>query len=112
MQTQTRSDAETLVEVLTGVGLVAVAAVFYFLGRLFDPLVLLIFGVILLLSAALQTLRGWHVFRTTWLLGGLFTLTGLLLKVFVGATLRVNWLAIALILLAIWWVYHTFLAKR
>lgn len=112
MQTRTPSDAETLVEVLTGVGLVAAAALFYFLGRLFDPLALLVFGAILLLSAAYQRARGWHVALSTWLLGGLFTLAGLGLRVFVVAVLRVNWLAIALVLLAIWWIYQTFLAKR
>lgn len=112
METRTPSEAETLVEVLTGVSLVAAAALFFFLGRLFDPLALLVFGGILLLSAAYQSSRGWHVALTTWLLGGIFALAGLGMKVFVVAVWRVNWLAIALVLLAIWWVYQTFLAKR
>lgn len=111
MDTQT-SNAETLVEMLTGVALVAAAAVFFFSGRLFDPLSMLVLGGILLVSGLFQTSRGWHVALSTWLLGIVLTLAGLGLKVFVVSVLRVNWLAIALLLIAAWWVYHTLLKRR
>lgn len=111
MDTQT-SHTETLVEMFTGVALVAAAAVFFFTGRLFDPLSMLVLGGILLASGIYQTSRGWHVAATTWLLGIVLALGGLGLKVFVVSVLRVNWLAIALILIAAWWVYNTLLKNR
>lgn len=112
MEPRTSSESETLVEVFTGMALVAAAALFFFMGRLFDPLSLLVLGGILLVSAIYQTSRGWHVALSTWVLGAIFALAGLGLKVFVVAVLRVNWLAIALFVLAAWWVYLTLLKKR
>ena len=107
-----KSDAEIRAENLTFGLLVVAAGIFAFTGRIFDPFALLIIGLILLGSAVYQTRQGWHVSLTTWGLAILLTLGGLGLKVFLVAVLRVNWLAIGLVLIGGWWLYQNVFKQR
>ena len=106
-----KSDSELKIEAVTLALIVLAAALFLLIGRLFDPLSLLIVGVVLVGSAVYQTQRGWHVSLVTWVLGGLLTLGGLGLKIFLVAVLQVNWLAIGLVAVAGWMLYRVFVKR-
>jgi len=106
-----KNDAEFRVEAATLALVVLAAGLFLLLVWLFDPLSLLVIGLIVLGSAVYQTQHGWHVSLTTWVLGGLLTLGGLGLKVFLVAVLQVNWLAIGLVVIGGWMLYQLFVER-
>ncbi len=107
-----KSEAEARAETVTLALFVLVFGLFLLAGSPFDPLALLLGGLVLLGSAVYQSRRGWPVSLLTWALGLLLTLGGLGLKVFLVAVLQINWLAIGLLLVGGWALYRAVLARR
>jgi hypothetical protein len=103
---------ERVVEAVTFGAFMLVWAAFLSLGSPNDPLALLCGGLVLLGSSVYQTRRGWHVSMTTWVLGILLTLAGLGLRAYFVTVMRINWLAIALVLIGGWWLYRAFSKRR
>lgn len=108
-----KSEAEARAENVTLALVVLVFGGFMLLGGSpFEPLALLLGGVVLLGSAFYQTSRGWHVSLITWGLGGLLTLAGLGLRLFLVAVFSINYLALGLLLIGGWVLYQNFFARR
>lgn len=95
---------ETTVEMVTAALLIIVLALFL-LGGIPQPFAMLAGGLILLGSGVYQTSRRWHVGLPTWIVGVVLTLGGLGVQMFLVATLRINWVAIALIGVGIWMLW-------
>lgn len=98
---------ETTVELITA-ALLAVVFVLYLIGVLTQGIAMLLGGLVLLGSGVYQTRHGWHVSLYTWVVGGLLTLGGIGLRVFLVGRVRINWLPIALLIVAAflawdWW---------
>jgi hypothetical protein len=100
MAKQKRSDEtqETTVELITFGALVILFALFL-LTNITDSLAMTAGGLILLASGFYQSRRGWHVSLTTWLLAGVLLAGGIGVRVFLVSYLRINWVAIALLLI-------------
>ena len=96
---------ETTIELLTA-GLLAVTFLLFLVGILHDSIAMLLGGVILLGSGAYQTSKGWHVSLVTWILGLILLLGGIGLRVYLVGALRINWLPIALLLVAAYLVWN------
>lgn len=92
---------EAKVETITAALLMLLFAVFL-LSNVGDSLVMTLAGVVLLGSGIYQTTRGWHVSLVTWLLGLVFLLGGIGVRVFLVAWLQINWVAIALAAIGLW----------
>ncbi len=107
-----KSTAEFQAESVTLAAVVLVAGFFLLTGNLFDPLGLFLVGVVLLGSAVYQSRRGWHVSLMTWVLGVLFTLGGLGMRMIVGLFFHVNLLAIALLAVGGYWLYQLLFQRR
>ncbi|MBN1963027.1 MAG: hypothetical protein JW910_00170 [Anaerolineae bacterium] len=108
-----KSESEAHAENVTLGLLILVFGVFLLLGgNPFEPLALLLGGLVLLGSAIYQTTHGWHVNLVTWALGLLLTLGGLGMRVFLVAVFQINWLAIGLLLVGGWVLYQAFFARR
>ena len=90
---------EAFVELVTA-GLLALTFVIYLLFPFGQGIAMLVGGLILLGSGAYQTSKGWHVSPFTWVVGIILTLGGLGLRLFLVGTIRINWLPIALLLVA------------
>lgn len=98
---------ETFVELITAVLLIAVFLLYLSRG-LHQGVAMLFGGLILLGSGIYQTGKGWHVSLVTWILGLILLLGGLGMRVFVGAFFNINWVPLALLLVAAyliwsWW---------
>ncbi len=87
---------EAQAELLTAALLVLVVGLFL-LGNIPESWAVLAAGLILLGSAVYQTLRGWHVSLVTWIAGGLLTLGGLGVRLYLVGVMRISWTAVALI---------------
>lgn len=107
-----KTNAEFQAESVTLAAVVLVAGFFLLTGHFFDPLGLFLVGIVLLGSAVYQSRRGWHVNLATWVLGVLFTLGGLGMKMFVFFVFQVNWLAIALLAIGGYWLYQLLFRRR
>ncbi|MFZ4814478.1 MAG: hypothetical protein ACOYL5_08085 [Phototrophicaceae bacterium] len=93
--------AETRVELFTIALLMAVLAVFLF-GNIANSLAMLAAGLVLLGSGVYQTTRGWHVSLITWILGIVFSLSGLGLRLYLVGTMNIDFVALTLIGLAVY----------
>lgn len=101
---------ETIVELITA-GLLVLVFVLYLLGALQQSVAMLLGGLVLLGSGGYQTSKGWRVSLLTWVLGVVLTLGGIGLRIFLVSRLRINWLPIVLLLIAVvyawhWWSKH------
>ncbi len=103
---ETVNQQETFVEVLTAALLLIVLALFLF-GNVNEPLAMLAGGVILLGSGVYQTSRGWHVSLITWITGIVLTLGGIGVRLFLVSVLQINWVAVALVIIAGWLILTT-----
>jgi hypothetical protein len=100
-----RDQREPLIELATAALLVLVFLLY--LSRLVpQSLALLLGGVILLGSGVYQTSKGWHVSLLTWVLGLILTLGGLGLRLFLVGVIRIDWLPVALLLVAALWLWN------
>jgi hypothetical protein len=96
---------ETFVEVITAALLIGVFALFL-IGGFHQGIALLLGGLILLGSGIYQTSKGWHVSLVTWILGLILTLGGLGLRLFLVGVIRINWIPLALILIAVYLIWN------
>lgn len=100
-----RDQRETFIELATAALLVLVFLLY--LSRLVpQSLALLLGGVILLGSGVYQVGKGWHVSLLTWVLGLILTLGGLGLRLFLVGVIRIDWLPVALLLVAALWLWN------
>jgi hypothetical protein len=102
---------EARVEMYTAL-LVILLFILFLLGRISDPLAMFVGGVILLGSGVYQTLRGWHVALTTWVVGILLFLGGIGVRMFVVAYLPINFVGVGLALAALYFVSRLFTRHR
>ncbi len=98
---------ETVVELITA-GLLVLIFLLYLIGVLNQGVAMLLGGVTLLGSGGYQTSKGWHVSLLTWIMGLVLTLGGIGLRIFLVGVIRINWLPIILLLIAVvyawnWW---------
>ncbi|NWF70088.1 MAG: hypothetical protein HXY40_13460 [Chloroflexi bacterium] len=93
----TSDPQETQIEMVTAALLVVLLALFL-VGRVEDPLAMLLGGLILLASGVYQSMRGWHVAMTTWALGIILFLGGIGVRLFLVAYVNVNYVALGLAL--------------
>lgn len=107
----TANSDEARVELYTAL-LVIVLFVLFLMGRISDPLAMLVGGVVLLGSGVYQTLRGWHVSLLTWIVGGLLFLGGIGLRVFLVAYLPINIVSVGLALVAVYAALRLFARRR
>ncbi len=101
------NNRETFIELITAALLVIVFGL-YLTRSLHQSTAMLFGGLILLGSGIYQTSKGWHVSLVTWILGLILTFGGLGMRVFVGAFFNINWVPLALIVVAAyliwsWW---------
>jgi hypothetical protein len=89
---------EATVELLTLAGLLVVLGLFLLAG-IADSLAMIAAGLVLLGSGLYQSRRGWHVSLTTWLMAVVLLLGGIGVRVFLVSVLRINWVAIVLLLI-------------
>lgn len=92
-----KNSQETTVEVITA-GLLVMIFGLLTLGNINEPLAMTFGGLILLGSGIYQSRKGWHVSLLTWILGLIFLFGGMGVRMFLVTYLRINWVAIALIL--------------
>lgn len=100
-----KNEAEARVELLT-LGALIVIFAFFWLGNIREPLAMTLGGVVLLGSGLYQSQHGWHVSVLTWALGVVLFLGGIGVQMFVVAYVRVNWVAIALVLIGIYALFQ------
>ena len=98
---------ETVVELITA-GLLVLIVLLYLIDVLNQGVAMLLGGVTLLVSGGYQTRQGWHVSLLTWIMSVVLTLSGIGLRVFLVGVIRINWLPIILLLIAVvsvwnWW---------
>ena len=96
---------ETKAEALTAGALVVILSLFL-LGNIQEPLAMTLAGTVLLGSGVYQSQRGWHVALTTWLLGGVLFLGGIGVRLFLVATLNINWVEIALVAIGAYLIWQ------
>ena len=113
MTTKTKNDQEreTQAELVT-LGLLVVIFALFLIGGLQDSLAMTAGGLVLLGSGLYQAARGWHVAVTTWVLGLILLLGGLGVRLFLVATLRINWVAIGLLLVGALIIYDNFFKRN
>lgn len=100
-----RDPRETYVELATA-ALLVVTFLLYLLRMLPQSFALLLGGLILLGSGIYQTSKGWRVSLLTWVLGLILTLGGLGLRLFLVGVIRIDWLPVALLLVAALWLWN------
>lgn len=93
-----RRDGELNIELLTGV-LMIIVLVLALIKRIDDGLAMGIGGLILIGSALYQSRQGWHVSWVTWAVGILLLLGGIGVNVFLVAHLRINYVAVGLVII-------------
>ncbi len=98
---------ETLVELITA-GLLVLIVSCFLIGVLHQGIAMLLGGADAAGSGVYQTSKGWHVSLLTWIVGLVLTLGGIGLRVFLVGVIRINWLPIILLLIAVvyawnWW---------
>ncbi|MEO8393195.1 MAG: hypothetical protein ABI700_09400 [Chloroflexota bacterium] len=98
------NNRETTIELITA-GLLAVTFVLFLIGIFHDSIAMLVGGVILLGSGVYQTSKGWHVSLVTWILGLILLFGGIGLRIAVVGVIRINWLPIALLVVAAYLVW-------
>lgn len=98
MAKRSEDSQETTVEMLTLAALIVVLALFL-LANITDSLAMTAGGLILLASGLYQSRRGWHVSLTTWLVAAVLLAGGIGVRVFLVSFVRINWVAIALLLI-------------
>jgi hypothetical protein len=99
---------ETSIELITA-GLLALTFVLFLIGIFHESIAMLLGGLILLGSGVYQTRKGWHVSLVTWILGLILFLGGIGLRFYLVGVLHINWVPIALLLVAaylIWSWWH------
>ncbi len=97
-------ERETFIELATAT-LLGMIFMFWLAGRLPQSFAMLLGGLILLGSGVYQSRRGWHVSLVTWVLGIVLTLGGLGLRLFLVSVVRINWIPMALLLIALYLVW-------
>jgi hypothetical protein len=102
---------ETQIEMITA-GVLVILLALFLLTNISDSLVMTLAGVVLLGSGMYQSSRGWHVAMTTWLLAVVLVLGGIGVRLFLVATLAINWVAIALVLIGAYILWNTIMGKR
>jgi hypothetical protein len=108
---QTSKDSrEATVELITAALLVGVFILFA-IGNIREPLAMLAGGLILLGSGVYQTTRGWHVSLITWILGVILFLGGIGVRLFLVSILQINWVFIAVGVVALYLIF-SFLGRR
>ncbi|MBI1259224.1 MAG: hypothetical protein GC204_17290 [Chloroflexi bacterium] len=105
------NNRETTIELITA-ALLAVIFVLFMLRIFNEGIAMLLGGVILLGSGAYQTSRGWHVSLVTWILGLILALGGIGLRFYLVGVLRINWIPIALLLVALYLVWNWWRKRR
>ena len=105
MKMKNDETGEAQAEVITA-GLLMLVLGGFMLGSLGDQLAMLAGGLVLLGSGVYQTTRGWHVGLPTWILGGVLTLGGLGTRMFLVTYTRINFVAITLILMGIYFMFQ------
>lgn len=103
--------AEAQVEMITA-GLLVVIFALYWLGNLREPLAMTLGGLILLGSGVYQSRRGWHVAITTWLLGLILFFGGIGVRMFLVTYLRINWVALGLLLVGGYIIWENIFKRR
>ena len=88
--------AESRIEMLT-LGVLVVILSLFLVGKVEEPLAMTLGGIVLLGSGFYQSSKGWHVAVSTWLLGVVLLLAGIGVRLFLVATVNINWVAIALV---------------
>ena len=101
---------EAQAEVITAALLMLVLGGFM-LGTLRDNWAMLAGGLILLGSGVYQTQRGWHVGLPTWILGVVLTLGGLGTRMFFVTYTRINFVAITLIAMGVYFMFNVLRPK-
>ena len=102
---------ETTTEMLTVGALIIIFALFL-LNNVTDSLAMVAGGLVLLVSGLYQSRRGWHVSLTTWILAGVLLAGGIGVRVFLVSYLRINWVAIALLLIGGYIVWDRLRGRR
>lgn len=102
---------ESSVEMMTA-GVLVILLALFLLTNTADALVMTLAGLVLLGSGMYQSSRGWHVAGTTWLLGIVLLLGGIGVRLFLVATLNINWVAIALVLIGGYILWNTIMGRR
>src|SRR5690606_37980477 len=102
---------EATAELITA-ALLALVFVLYLLGVLTQGIAMLLGGLTLLGSGIYQTRHGWHVSLYTWIVGALLTLGGIGLRVFLVGRIRINWLPLALLIVAAFLVWDWWRKRR
>jgi hypothetical protein len=92
-----KNSQETTIEVITA-GLLVMIFGLLMLGNINEPLAMTFGGLILLGSGIYQSRKGWHVSILTWILGLIFLFGGMGVRMFLVTYLRINWVAIALVM--------------
>jgi hypothetical protein len=92
---------ESTIELLTLALLIIVFGLFL-LNGITDSLAMMAGGLVLLGSGLYQSRRGWHVSLTTWLVALVLIGGGIGVRMFLVAHLRINWVAIALLLIGLY----------
>jgi len=101
MSNDTANPQESRVELLTLATLMIIFALFL-LNGITDSLAMMAGGLVLLGSGLYQSRRGWHVSLTTWLLALILIGGGIGVRMFLVTRLRINWVAIALLLVGLY----------
>ena len=101
---KTTHSQESTVELLTLASLIIVFALFL-LNGITDSLAMMAGGLLLLGSGLYQSRRGWHVSLTTWLLALVLIGGGIGVRMFLVTHLRINWVAIALLLIGLYIIW-------
>ncbi len=99
-----KTERETYVELATA-GLLVLTFLAFLARILPEGFAMLVGGVILLGSGVYQTSKGWPVSLITWILGLILFFAGLGLRLFLVSTIRINWVPIALLLVAAYFVW-------
>ena len=102
---------ESNVEMMTA-GVLVVLLALFLLTNISDSLVMTLAGLVLLGSGMYQSSRGWHVAGTTWLLGVVLVLGGIGVRLFLVATLAINPVAIALVLIGAYILWNTVMGRK
>jgi hypothetical protein len=105
-----KDSREATVELITAALLVGVFILFA-IGNIREPLAMLAGGLILLGSGVYQTTRGWHVSLITWILGVILFLGGIGVRLFLVSILQINWVFIAVGVVALYLIF-SFLGRR
>ncbi len=104
MSNNSSNPQEATVELLTLATLIIIFALFL-LNGVTDSLAMMAGGLVLLASGLYQSRRGWHVSLTTWLLALVLIGGGIGVRMLLVTFVRINWVAIALLLIGLYIIW-------